>query len=83
MYPKMLEAAKAEGNKEAERSFYYANEVEKIHAQLYQKLLDNLGTAKETYAYYVCPVCGYTSGKEPPDSCPVCGTKGKMFKKID
>ena len=83
MYPKMLEAAKAEGNKEAERSFYLANEVEKIHAQLYQKLLDNLGATKETYGYYVCPVCGYTSEKEPPDSCPVCGTKGKMFKKID
>src|SRR4030043_94452 len=82
MYPKMLEAAKAEGNKEAERSFHYANEVEKIHAQLYQKLLDNLGTGKETYAYYVCPVCGYTSEKEPPDSCPVCETKGKMFKKM-
>ena len=83
MYPKMLEAAKAEGNKEAERSFYLANEVEKIHAQLYQKLLDNLGATKETSSYYVCPVCGYTSEKEPPDSCPVCGTKGKMFKKID
>jgi rubrerythrin len=83
MYPKMLESAKVEGNKEAERSFHLANEVEKIHAQLYQKLLDNLGAAKETYAYYVCPVCGYTSEKEPPDSCPVCGTKGKMFKKID
>jgi rubrerythrin len=83
MYPKMLEAAKAEGNKEAERSFYFANQVEKIHAQLYQKLSDNLGATQETYAYYVCPVCGYTSEKEPPDSCPVCGTKGKMFKKID
>lgn len=83
MYPKMLEAAKAEGNKEAERSFYLANEVEKIHAQLYQKLSDNLGATKETHAYYVCPVCGYTSEKEPPDRCPVCGTKGNMFKKID
>ena len=83
MYPKMLEAAKAEGNKEAERSFHYANEVEKIHAQLYQKLLGNPGASKESYAYYVCPVCGYTSEKEPPDSCPVCGTKGKMFKKTD
>jgi rubrerythrin len=82
MYPKMLEAAKAEGNKEAERSFHLT-EVERIHAQLYQKLLDNLGATKETYAYYVCPVCGYTSEKEPPDSCPVCGTKSKMFKKID
>ena len=83
MYPKMLETAKAEGNKEAERSFHYANEVEKIHAQLYQKLSDNLGATKETYSYYVCPICGYTSEKEPPDRCPVCGTKGNMFKKID
>jgi rubrerythrin len=83
MYPMMLEAAKAEGNKEAERSFDYANEVEKIHAHLYQKILDSPSAGKETYAYYVCPVCGYTAEKEPPDSCPVCGTKGKMFKKID
>jgi rubrerythrin len=83
MYPQMLETAKAEENKEAERSFNYANEVEKIHAQLYQKLLDNLAATKETFAYYVCPVCGYTSEKEPPDSCPVCGAKGKMFKRID
>ncbi len=83
MYPRMLEVAKAEGDKEAERSFRYANEVEKIHAQLYQKLLGDAGASKESYAYYVCPVCGYTSEKEPPDSCPVCGTKGKMFKKID
>lgn len=83
MYPDMLEAARVEGNREAERSFHYANEVEKIHAQLYQKLLDSLGTTKETSAYYVCPVCGYTSEKEAPDSCPVCGTKGKMFKRIE
>lgn len=83
MYPGMLEAAKAEGNKEAERSFHYANEVEKIHAQLYRKMLDNLGAGEETYPYYVCPVCGYTSDKEPPDNCPICGTKGKMFRKID
>jgi len=83
MYPKMLETAKAEGNKEAERSFRYASEVEKVHAQLFQKLLDNLSIARETYPYYVCPVCGYTSEKEPPDNCRICGTKGRMFKKID
>jgi rubrerythrin len=83
MYPEMISAAKAEGNKEAERSFHFANEVEKIHAQLYQKLLDNLGASKEVYSYYVCPVCGYTSEKEPPGNCPICGTAGKMFKKID
>ena len=83
MYPAMIEAAKAEGHKEAERSFIFANEVEKIHAGLYQQLLDNLDSAKESYSYYVCPVCGYTAEKEAPETCPVCGAKGKMFKKVD
>jgi rubrerythrin len=83
MYPAMIEAAKAEGHKEAERSFHFANEVEKIHAGLYQQALDSLDGAKEAYSYYVCPVCGYTAEKEPPETCPVCGAKGKMFKKVD
>jgi rubrerythrin len=83
MYPEMIEAAKAEGQKAAERSFNYANLVEKVHAQLYQKLLDNLGKSQEDYLYYICPVCGYTAEKEPPGTCPVCGTKGEMFKKIE
>jgi rubrerythrin len=83
MYPEMIEAAKAEGNKAAERTFSYANEVEKVHANLYQKLLDNLGSPQENYPYYVCPICGHTEGKSAPGICPVCGAKGEMFKKID
>jgi rubrerythrin len=83
MYPAMIEAAKAEGNKDAERTFHFANEVEKIHAGLYQQMLDNLDSAKESYSYYVCPVCGFTAEKEAPETCPVCGAKGKMFKKVD
>jgi len=83
MYPEMIEAAKAEGQKAAERSFNFANLVEKVHAQLYQKLLDSLGKSQENYFYYICPVCGYTAEKEPPGICPVCGTKGEMFKKIE
>jgi len=83
MYPEMIKAAKAEGNKAAERSFDYANEAEKVHAQLYERLLDTLGSSQETYPYYVCPVCGHTAEKEAPDICPVCGTQGKMFKRID
>jgi len=83
MYPEMIEAAKTEANKTAERSFNFANDVEKIHAQLYQKLLDNLEKAQDNYSYYVCPVCGYTTEKEAPGTCPVCGTKGSMFKKVD
>jgi rubrerythrin len=83
MYPEMIEAAKAEGQKAAERTFTYANSVEKVHAQLYQKLLDGLGKSQENFPYYVCPVCGYTAEKEPPGTCPVCGTKGEMFRRIE
>jgi rubrerythrin len=82
MYPEMIKAAKEEKNKAAERSFTYANEVEKVHASLYQKALNNLGTMEDT-DYYVCPVCGYTCENEPPDKCPVCGAKGKSFLKVD
>jgi rubrerythrin len=83
MYPEMIEAAKAEGNKAAERTFNYANEVEKVHAQLYSKLLESLGSSQENYPYYVCPTCGYTSEGHPPGVCPVCNVKGPLFKKID
>ena len=83
MYPGMIESAREEGNKEAERSFHFANEVEKVHAVLYQKLLKSLGESGETYPYYVCPVCGYTAEREAPETCPVCGAKGKLFRKIE
>jgi rubrerythrin len=83
MYPEMIEAAHAEGHKEAERSFTYANEVEKIHAALYQKLLDNGGKSAENYPYWVCPVCGYTAEKDHPERCPVCNAKGDRFVKVD
>ena len=82
MYPAMIEAAKAEKNKAAERSFSYANEVEKVHAFLYQKVLDNLEALEDAY-YYVCSVCGYTCEKRPPDKCPVCGSGSKAFLKVD
>jgi len=82
MYPEMIETAKAEGNKAAERSFTYANEVEKIHAALYQKALDNLANLPAV-DYYVCSVCGYTCENEPPDACPVCNAKAKAFNKVD
>lgn len=82
MYPAMIEVAKAENNKAATRSFTYANEVEKVHASLYQKALDNLESGRET-DYYVCSVCGYTCEGGPPDTCPVCGSASKAFFKVD
>lgn len=82
MYPDMIKEAEAEGNKGAVRTFHYANEVEKIHAALYQKYLDNLDNVAEA-DIYVCPICGYTVENEAPDACPVCGARKHAFKKID
>ena len=82
MYPDMIATARAEGAKDAERSFNYANAVEEYHARLYHELLDNL-ESKESYPYFVCPVCGMTVEKEAPERCPVCGVKGSMFRKVE
>ena len=82
MYPQMIEEAKKEGNKQALQSFEFANKVEKIHADLYQKALKDLGK-NESVDYYVCKVCGNTVEKEAPDKCPICGASKSMFVKIN
>jgi rubrerythrin len=82
MYPEMIKDAKEEGNKTAERSFVYANEVEQVHAKLYQNALDNLDSLEEV-DYHVCSVCGMTVENEAPDKCPVCGAPASAFFKVD
>ena len=85
MYPEMIETARAEGNKAAEMSFHYANEVEKIHSRLYKSLLGDLeaSAAKETFPYYVCPYCGNTVERAAPGVCSVCGAEGSLFMRVD
>jgi rubrerythrin len=82
MYPPMIEAAENEGQKMALRSFTYANQVEEVHAALYQKALDTLENPAQV-DYYVCSVCGHTVEDEVPDKCPVCNAVAKAFSKID
>jgi len=82
MYPQMIADAQAESNTKALRTFTMANEVEKVHAALYQKALDNLGS-NEAVDYHICAVCGHTVEGEPPDECPVCKAKKPAFRKVD
>ncbi|UCG79390.1 MAG: rubrerythrin family protein [Nitrospirota bacterium] len=82
MYPDMIKEAEKEGNESAKRSFYVANEVEKIHAELYERAHKYLGDNEEV-DYYVCQVCGNTVENEPPDNCPICGVPRDKFKKVD
>ena len=81
MYPQMIEEARKGGNKQAQQSFEFANKVEKIHAELYQKALNNMGK-NEAVDYYVCQVCGNTVENAAPDKCPICGASKSMFIKI-
>jgi rubrerythrin len=83
MYPKYIDTAKQEGNKQAAWSFDVANQVEQIHAKLFAKAMDALKNKKpmEKVDYYVCSVCGNTVEGEAPDKCPICGApKEKFFK---
>jgi rubrerythrin len=82
MYPFMITEAKAESEPGALRSFEYANAVEKIHAALYKKMLENLGKTPDV-DYWVCQVCGMTVEGEAPDECPVCKAKKQAFKKVE
>ena len=81
MYPQMIEEAKKEDHKQALQSFGFANKVEKTHADLYQKALNNLGK-NESVDYYVCQICGNTVENAAPDKCPICGASKSMFIKI-
>ncbi len=82
MYPVMIAAAQEENNKAGERTLSYANEVEKIHAALYEKALEKMGSLEQV-DYYVCSICGYTCEKEAPERCPVCSSNAKVFFKVD
>lgn len=84
MYPVYYNAAEFQQEKDAMRSFHFALEAEKIHADLFQKAMDAVKAGKdiELNAVYVCPVCGHTILDEAPDKCPVCGTKKEMYVKF-
>jgi rubrerythrin len=82
MYPKMIEEATSEGQDAALRSFSLANTVEKVHAELYQKAADNLGS-NQGVDYYVCKVCGNTIEGEPHGPCCVCQAGPVAFFKVD
>jgi rubrerythrin len=85
MYPGFIEKAKEEGNKEARKSFTWANEVEKVHEELFSKALGALEDGKDLddKEIYVCPVCGDTFHGDHPDLCPICATPGSEFMRIE
>ena len=84
MYPGYLKTAKDEKNTQAAWTFNVANQVEQVHAQLFNKALEAVKNGKEPpkAEYYVCSVCGNTVENEPPEKCPICGSPKTKFLKI-
>ena len=84
MYPEFIEVANAEENAKAVWSFRVANQVEKIHAGLFSKAVEDLKSGKESVDvdYFVCEVCGNTVEGEAPDRCPICMAQKNRFTKI-
>jgi len=85
MYPGFLKIAEEEGNKEAVELFKRISEVEKTHADRYQKLLNNLqkGTIfkKSESKKWRCLRCGHIhEGKEAPEICPLCKHPKSYFE---
>lgn len=83
MYPPMVDKAEEEGHK-AKVMFKFAVKAEAVHAEIYQKALDAVTDGKdiEEESFYLCPVCGYIEPGEPPEKCPVCGAKAKIFELV-
>lgn len=84
MYPVYQNTAKFQEEKGAERSFHFALEAEKIHADLFTKAQEAVksGNDYDLEAVYICPICGHTILDEAPDNCPVCGAKKEMYKEF-
>jgi rubrerythrin len=85
MYPRFIDEAKESEDNDAVRTFTFAIEAEKTHANEYERALEAMKEKKdlEKTAYHVCPVCGYTFvGDELPDICPVCSAPKAKFEEI-
>lgn len=83
MYPGFIAEAETEGQKAAIRTFTWAMETEKEHAEFYAKALEQLENGQPAdlpKAYYICPLCGDTfSTIAGVDFCPLCGAKAETF----
>ena len=81
MYPTYLLVAKDQGENDAVRSFHYAVEAEKIHADLFTEAKKAVDAGKDYELEYVsvCSVCGHTVKDGTPDKCPICGVGKEKF----
>ena len=86
MYPDFLQNAGISKNQLALISFNYAFEVEKKHKVMYENALAALNNNMVNdlpQVYYICPTCGNTYDKTPPERCGISMTSSERFVKIN
>ncbi|MHC1626977.1 MAG: rubrerythrin family protein [Methanoculleaceae archaeon] len=84
MYPEFLGVAEDEDQTEAVKFFTHARKAEEVHAGLYSKALEAVsgGSDLEAEKIFFCPICGNVVLDAAPDSCPICGVPGRMFREV-
>lgn len=82
MYPDYYRTAERENVPVAMRTFRYAREAERAHAQLFQRAYNRFGKKPST-DYFVCQTCGMTVRDRVPAVCPTCRGSGLNYKQIE
>jgi rubrerythrin len=86
MYPDFIKTSTADTIADATNSFYWAMNVEKNHANLYQIAIDALAAknlSKMQNEYFVCSTCGNTFAAGKIDElCAICATAKDKYISI-
>ncbi|MEI0493173.1 ferritin family protein [Brachyspira intermedia] len=81
MYPAFSKVASQENNKNVAELMNRIASVEKTHAELYNKTIQDLNAKKSVpTVYYLCPVCGYVEAGSAPAKCPLCNATANSFQ---
>ena len=85
MYPVYKAAANFQGETQAERSFDWAWQAEKIHSDLYKaaKEAAESGQDYEIGTIQVCANCGHVIEGDAPDRCPICNAPKRRYIAFD
>ncbi len=84
MYPAYENTATLQKEENAQKTFKWALEAEKVHSSLYSKAKEAVTSGKdfEVGDIYICPFCGWTVTENAPERCPLCGATKEKFVKF-
>lgn len=81
MYATYIKVAEFQQEEGAKKSFTWAREAEKIHADLYNEAKKSVDSGMDVgfNEVHICSVCGYTTVGPTPEKCPLCGADKTKF----